>query len=150
MKKLFIIITMCFLLLGCESNNKKEEINKYILNSSYEEISTKLDEIINTISYFPSKESEHEYIYYVKGIIDNLDKFNDVQKDELYKKLNDLNYNFMFNSLEYTVEKYQNDISLINNWHKIWFMLRYFYIQVDGKVVDYKLLKREFLVGGKE
>ena len=115
MKKLFIIIGMCFLLLGCESNNKKEEINKYILNSSYEEISTKLDEIINTISYFPSKESENEYIYYVKGIINNLDKFNDVEKDELYKKLNDLNYNFMFNSLEYTVEKYQNDISLINN-----------------------------------
>ncbi len=110
MKKIVIILILSFLLIGC-SNNREKEINEEVLNSSYTEIINKIDLAIGNISYFPNEEYENEFIYYIKAMINNIEKFNSDEKDNIYRKLNSVNYTFKYNSLKYTNNDYASDIS---------------------------------------
>ena len=111
MKKIFLVLVLSFLLVGCGSINN-EKINEFVKDSDYALIINKLDESITKITMFPTEEAENEFIYYVKAIIDNKNKFASDELDEIYNKLL-INYNFEYNSLGYTFDDFQNDLNVI-------------------------------------
>ncbi len=113
MKRIIIVLLFGMCILGCSDQMKEKK--EFIMNSSYSEISIKLDETINNINYFPTKECENEFIYYVKGIIDNINKFTNDERDSLYNKLSMVKYRFNFNDLNYHESDYEKDLSLIKN-----------------------------------
>ncbi len=110
--KIIGLFVLIFFLFGCSNSNHKEEIFSSVQNSSYEEISTKLDQSILNITMFPTEEEEDDFIYYVMAIKENRERFSLTEREELYNKLN-IRYNFSYNSLDYTRDLYLNDIKMI-------------------------------------
>ena len=111
---LFILIVI-FFLIGCQDNKLKDSINDKVNNNTYSVIYNDLNNLINQIKMFPSRNNEEEFIYYIKAIKDNHTKFT---SDELssISNLLDFNYQFSFNKLDYDTNDFYNDKQIINGY----------------------------------
>lgn len=109
MKKLLLFI-LCLLCFGCgNTSNKKEEVFNYVLNESNNNIIEKLDKSITNVMFFPEQNVENEFIYLVEAIKENIHKFSDEERKNIYDKLQ-IEYDFAFNNLHYTKSQFENDV----------------------------------------
>ena len=111
---LFILIVI-FFLIGCQNNKLKDSVNDKVNNNTYSVIYNDLNNLINQIKMFPSRNNEEEFIYYIKAIKDNHTKFT---SDELssISNLLDFNYQFSFNKLDYDTNDFYNDKQIIKSY----------------------------------
>ena len=110
-----IILLMMVLLTGCNSNKLKDNVNDKVINNTYSVIYNDLNNLVNQIKMFPSRNNEEEFIYYIKAIKDNHTKFT---SDELssISNLLDFNYQFSFNKLDYDTNDFYNDKQIIKSY----------------------------------
>lgn len=114
---LLVIIVTMLLLIGCENSNLKEETNSFVINNSYSVIYNDLSSIIKEITMFPTKDKEEKLIYYIGAIKENYTKFNNDELENISNLL-DFEYNFNLNELDYEVNDFANDKTIIKSYVK--------------------------------
>ena len=115
MRKILLLIVIFMLCVGCTNENNEQKISDFVNNSSYSSIIEKINENVNDVTMFPTKEKEEEFIYYIKAITNNLSKFSKDEIRDIYNKVN-INYSFKFNKINYSVDDFRNDLRKIENY----------------------------------
>ena len=114
-KNLLFILIVIFFLIGCQDNKLKDSVNDKVSNNTYSVIYNDLNNLINQIKMFPSRNNEEEFIYYIKAIKDNHTKFTSDELNSISNLL-DFNYQFSFNKLDYDTNDLYNDKQIINGY----------------------------------
>ena len=113
-KWLFILILVVFF-IGCQSTKLKDTVNEKVNNNTYSVIYNDLNNLINEINMFPTRENEEEFIYYVIAIKENYNKFTSDELNSISNLLN-FDYKFGFNKLDYDINDFSNDKQIINSY----------------------------------
>ena len=115
-KWLLFLIVVCFV-VGCSKNNLEQETKNFVVDNTYDVIYRDLNNVINEIQMFPTKDSEEKFIYYVEAIKENYSKFSNDELSNISTILN-FEYSFNFNELNYTISDYNNDQNIIKSYVK--------------------------------
>ena len=113
----FLLIILIGFTLACSNNELENTSKNFIRDNDYNVIYHDLKSLVNEISMFPTRNSEEKFIYYVQGIKDNCHKFTN---DEInsFSNLLSINYSFGFNKLDYDINAFNKDVSVIKNCTK--------------------------------
>ena len=115
MRKYLLIIPILLLTFGCQRKIEvNDDVNNYVKDNSYEVISNRVDSLITNLLIVSNQKSEDEFIYYVKAILLNEERFTSEEMNTIYRKLN-MGYRFEFNSFGYTNDDYEDDLKEIFN-----------------------------------
>ena len=115
MKKYWLIVPLLLLAFGCQKNIVVDEnINNFVKDNSYDVVSNRVDSLITNLLIVSNQKSEDEFIYYVKAILLNEERFTSEEMNTIYRKLN-MGYRFEFNSFGYTNDDYEDDLKEIFN-----------------------------------
>ena len=113
----FLLIIFIGFTLACSNNELPNTTKNFIRDNEYNVIYSDLRSLVNEISMFPTKNSEEKFIYYVEGIKDNCDKFTSDEITNISNLLS-INYQFKFNKLDYDINDFNKDLSVIKNCKK--------------------------------
>lgn len=114
---LFVLLIMICFTVGCSSNNLEQEAKNFIVDNNYNVIYSDLNNVINEIQMFPTKDKEEKFIYYVEAIKENYSKFTNDELNNISNLLS-FEYSFNFNELGYTVNDFDNDQNIIKGYIK--------------------------------
>ena len=113
----FLLIILIGFTLACSNNELENTSKNFIRDNDYNVIYHDLKSLVNEISMFPTRNSEEKFVYYVEGIKDNCHKFNNEEINS-FTNLLSINYQFSFNKLDYDINDFNKDISVIKNCTK--------------------------------